>query len=574
MNRKERRRQEKLKDTKINLHGELLKGIEHHKHKNFIEAEKTYLKIISHDDKNYETLRHLGILYHDIKEYNKGFYYLKKAVSLYPKITSAYNNVGVIHSSLLDWESARKAFQKSFELNNNYLPAVNNLAKAYFSLNEPKKCMEFALQANQLNPNDAIARLNIALAHSINGELELGIEKLELLKNDFKTDDVFNQLGLMYEIKGDLEKANEYLFESFKLSNENYGMLAKLIENKVVTEKDINFDIEERYKTQKDLPLLELSYLTRCIYALNNNKTNYVAAGDYLNKSNEYKDKYLNYDISNDKYLVESIISNFSSENLGLKQLNKSKEKISINPIFILGMPRSGTTLTEQILASHSKVHGGGELDYLVNALDIQGLFGLSHNQTDNFIKKILDFNQDQWDKVGAKYIEGLEKINFQKKVYVTDKMPHNFMMCGVIQKMLPNAKIIYCYRDAMDNCFSLYKNSFAKMGHAYSYDQVKLAGHFNLHLTLMDHWKKVLGDNILFLKNEDLIDNQKKVTSNILNHCGLEWEDQCMEFYNTNRDVRTLSLRQVRNPLNKNSLGMWKRYSDSLAILKENIVK
>jgi Sulfotransferase domain. len=170
--------------------------------------------------------------------------------------------------------------------------------------------------------------------------------------------------------------------------------------------------------------------------------------------------------------------------------------------------------------------------------------------------------------------LDNLKRINPNNKNYITDKMPHNFMMCGIIHKMLPHAKIIYCYRDPMDNCFSLYRNTFAKSGHGYSYDQDKLVYHYNLHIKLMKHWKTVLGEKILLLKNETLIDDQKGVTSKLLDHCGLEWEDDCLEFYKTERDVRTISLRQVRNPLNKNSLGVWKKYTGSFDKMSEALKK
>ena len=235
-------------------------------------------------------------------------------------------------------------------------------------------------------------------------------------------------------------------------------------------------------------------------------------------------------------------------------------------------MPRSGTTLTEQILASHSKVHGGGELDYVRNSLEIDGVYDLSKQQADQIIKKLINLDDEEWKKIGNKYLDNLKRINPDNKNYITDKMPHNFMMCGIIHKMLPHAKIIYCYRDPMDNCFSLYRNTFAKSGHGYSYDQGKLVLHYNLHIKLMKHWKKVLGEKILLLKNETLIDNQKAVTSKLLDHCNLEWEDNCLEFYKTERDVRTISLRQVRNPINKNSLGVWKKYSGSLDKMNETL--
>ena len=174
----------------------------------------------------------------------------------------------------------------------------------------------------------------------------------------------------------------------------------------------------------------------------------------------------------------------------------------------------------------------------------------------------------------GKKYINEIKKLDIKNKSYVTDKMPHNFIVSGLIHKMLPQAKIIYCYRDPMDNCFSLYRNTFGTSGHGYSYDQSKLVTHYNLHVKLMKHWKSILGNKIFLLKNEILIDNQKEITSNLLKYCGLEWEDQCLEFYKTKRDVRTISIRQVRNPINKNSLGVWKNYADSLPKMQDSLVE
>ena len=438
-------------------------------------------------------------------------------------------------------------------------------------MGDSEKCMQSAIKATELKPGDYISDLNFALALSINGRITEGIKKLEELKKLNKTDDLFNQLALMYEVSGDIEKSNKYLMESFKLNQNNYAMLVKLMDTNVFDEKKLNYKLEERYSENKFITLIEKSNLARCLYISNYKKNNFKLAGEYLIKSNELRDEYLQYNIDNDEYLVNKLISCFNKETLNISSNSKLESPININPIFIVGMPRSGTTLAEQILASHSEVHGGGELDYVRNSLEIQGLFDISPATTDKIISEINNYKDKDWIEVGLKYLDRVGKINNEKK-YVTDKMPHNFMMCGIIQKMLPHAKIIYCYRDSMDNCFSLYRNTFAKSGHGYSYDQKKLAQHYNLHTRLMNHWKDTLGDKILYLKNEDLIDNQKDITSKLLDHCNLKWEDSCLEFYKTSRDVRTISLRQVRNPLNKNSLGVWKNYSNSLLELKENL--
>jgi tetratricopeptide (TPR) repeat protein len=431
--------------------------------------------------------------------------------------------------------------------------------------------LQSALAAIELNPNEYICKLNHALALSINGKIEEGIKILEKLKEENKTDDLFNQLALMYEVSGNIEKSNQYLLESYKLNQNNYAMLVKLMDNDVLTEKELNYSLEEKFNDNRFDSLVEKSNLARCLYISFNKKKDYELAGKYLVESNKLRDEVLEYEISKDEYFVNKIIEEFDAKKINIKSLETNNE---ITPIFIVGMPRSGTTLTEQILASHSKVHGGGELDYVRNSLEIDGVYDLSKQQADQVIKKLISLDDEQWRKIGNKYLDNLKRINPNNKHYITDKMPHNFMMCGIIHKMLPHAKIIYCYRDPMDNCFSLYRNTFAKSGHGYSYDQDKLAFHYNLHIKLMKHWKNVLGEKILLLNNETLIDDQKGVTSKLLDHCGLEWEDDCLEFYKTERDVRTISLRQVRNPLNKNSLGVWKKYTGSFDKMSEALKK
>jgi tetratricopeptide (TPR) repeat protein len=499
----------------------------------------------------------------------KAIKYLTDAINIAPSIPDAHNNLGLVYFISDNLASAKKSFEKSFLLNNKYLPALNNLTRVYFSLNESEKCLQSAIAAIELSPNEYICKLNHALALSINGKIEEGIKILEKLKDENKTDDLFNQLALMYEVSGNIEKSNQYLLESFKLNQNNYAMLVKLMDNDVLTEKELNYNLEEKYNDNRFDSLVEKSNLARCLYISFNKKKNYELAGKYLVVSNKLRDEVLKYEISKDEYFVNKIIENFDKEKVNIKIQEKNNK---ITPIFIVGMPRSGTTLTEQILASHSKVHGGGELDYVRNSLEIDGVYDLSKQQADQIIKKLINLDDEEWKNIGNKYLDNLKRINPDNKNYITDKMPHNFMMCGIIHKMLPHAKIIYCYRDPMDNCFSLYRNTFAKSGHGYSYDQVKLALHYNLHIKLMKHWKKVLGEKILLLKNETLIDNQKAVTSKLLDHCNLEWEDNCLEFYKTERDVRTISLRQVRNPINKNSLGVWKKYSGSFDKMNETL--
>ena len=571
MNRRERRKQKKVSAQSIPNQNELLEAIEFHRQKKFDNAEKLYQKIIASNQENYQALRHLGILYHDHREYLKATHYLEKAINVQPSLPDAYNNLGSVYFVNDEIEPAKNLFEKSFQLNNSYLPAVNNLSRVYFKMNDRVKCLDSSLHALRLAPDGYICKLNHALALSINGKIDEGIAVLENLKELNKTDDLFNQLALMYEVSGNIKQSNKYLMESFKLNNNNYAMLAKLIENDVLDEKDLDYKIEDRYNEDKLATLKEKHHLARCLYISYNRKKNYTLAGRYLVESNQYRDEILKYDINNDGYFIEKLIDNFDKKILS-QSTPRIVEKTDPTPIFILGMPRSGTTLTEQILASHSKVHGGGELDYVRSSIGIDRIYDLEKEVADKTINQLLNFNDDEWAEKGKKYIKQIQNINTNHKSFFTDKMPHNFMMCGLIHKMLPQAKIVFCYRDAMNNCFSLYKNTFGTSGHGYSYDQTKLSEHYNLHVKLMKHWKNVLGDKIFLLKNESLIDDQKGITAKLLEHCGLEWEDQCLEFYKTQRDVRTISIRQVRNPINKKSLGLWKNYADSLSEMQKSL--
>ena len=148
--------------------------------------------------------------------------------------------------------------------------------------------------------------------------------------------------------------------------------------------------------------------------------------------------------------------------------------------------------------------------------------------------------------------------------------MPHNFLLIGFIKNTFPNAKIIYCDRDPMDTCLSLYKRTFVhKHFHSYVYDQKKLGKYYLLHKELMRFWMDLYGSSIFKIQYEDLVVDQEKNTKSLLNYCNLEWEDQCMEFYKSKRQVKTASNEQVRQPIYKDSLKSWKKYDSKLDDLK-----
>ncbi|MCP4023091.1 MAG: sulfotransferase, partial [Desulfobacteraceae bacterium] len=237
------------------------------------------------------------------------------------------------------------------------------------------------------------------------------------------------------------------------------------------------------------------------------------------------------------------------------------------SPIFILGMPRSGTTLVEQILASHPQVFGAGELtDFSIVARQF------SWEELKKGSDEIVSGKADPFKKAGQDYINRVQKHADGEK-FITDKMPHNFVSIGFIRLFLPNAKVIHCTRDPMDTCFSIFKHLFSgQKTHKYAYNMKELGHYYNLYLDLMEHWKITLPGYIYEIKYENLVSNQKEETRKLLEFGGLPWEEACLSFHKTKRRVATASAIQVRQPIYKDSIQLWKRYEVQLEDLQKVI--
>ena len=232
-------------------------------------------------------------------------------------------------------------------------------------------------------------------------------------------------------------------------------------------------------------------------------------------------------------------------------------------PIFVLGMPRAGTTLVEQMLASHPLVHGAGELHTLPDIITrlIPQLTGQLDPRT------IRHIHPRALASFAELYLNVLRSHCPEGKAYIVDKMPNNFFNIGLIRLLLPRAKIIHCVRDPMDTCWSLYRQHF-NGAHHYSYDQISL-GRFHLrYQQLMRHWHRVLPGAIHDVHYEQLVQNPRQTMAGLLRHCGMPWDDKCLAFYKTERSISTASMRQVRQPLYKSSLRSWLPVAEKLADL------
>ena len=285
-------------------------------------------------------------------------------------------------------------------------------------------------------------------------------------------------------------------------------------------------------------------------------------ASKNLIKGNNLKKKLINYNVVNELNLLKKIkekFDNFKNENLSFD--NKD------NIIFILGMPRSGTSLVEQIITSHSNVFGGGELPILSKI--IKENFILDENSIrDDFDENLQDVLVIE--KLRSEYFNFIKNFNYKEK-FITDKAPLNFRWIGFIKNIFPNSKIIHCQRDPKNNCLSMFKNLF-EGGLNFTYNQEDLIKYFKEYQNLMKFWNFRFENSILNVEYENLVQDNKSETQKIIEFCGLEWEESCLSFHKNKTPIKTMSTAQARKPIYNSSLKSFDKFKEYLSILEKNL--
>lgn len=233
------------------------------------------------------------------------------------------------------------------------------------------------------------------------------------------------------------------------------------------------------------------------------------------------------------------------------------------DPIFIVGLPRAGSTLLEQILASHSMIEGTSELPYII------GLSRYIKQSFGEYPDALSALSEEELTVLGERYLSQARAHRITNKPYFIDKMPNNFRHLGLIKKILPNAKIIDARRDPLSCCFSGYKQLFAE-GQEFSYDLEDIGQYYEDYLALMAHWQECFGEDILLVNHEDVVADLESSVRKMLDFIGVDFEPNCLAFYQTDRAIKTPSAEQVRQPINPNSNAAWKRFEKHLEPLKK----
>ena len=413
-------------------------------------------------------------------------------------------------------EQAQEVFEKILSIDPENVEALNNIGIINISHGRHEEGIEFYKKALLHQPDLAKTHNNIAIALSQLGRVGEAIESYEkALALNPEYAECYRNLG----------KLKKYKPES--IAFQKMKELAEDANSSDADRAQVFFALAKSYDGHGDIE----------------------AAFSCYEKGNTLRKNMLGYSIDQDVELIDEVKAIFL-ENEDRLRSDAIGISSATRPIFIVGMPRSGTTLTEQILSSHSQVYGAGERDDLNRFLITE--FSKTQVELDLMVT------------AGRSYIEKIGCLNITENNF-TDKLPANFMWIGFICFLFPRAKIINLERDPRAICWSCYQQYFTGNGNGFAYDLVDTAKYYCLYRSLMEFWREKFPNKIYDLNYEALTQNQRVETQKLLEYCGLDWEEACMEFHNSDGPVRTASTLQVRKPMYTGSSQAWRRYEHHL---------
>jgi len=485
---------------------------------NIDEAKKLCQSLLRKDPTNDFLLNLMGLFNQTAGKYEKSIQFFEKALHNNRNNVSARNNLGNSFKYIKKFDKAEEIFKRILNTNPNYINSIINLGNLRVETNKISEGIN--LFKNGLKVNNKIPLIYLNLAHAYQS---IGKKK-----------DAENILNQLLKFDPSNTKADKLLSSQINYSEDKNHldiMLKKLDDKKVSDENKIYlmFAIGKAYEDIKDYP---------------NSKKFIIKGNELKNKTYVKRNNYKN--------LSKSIINFF--KNFNLTHSSKNQDKV----IFIVGMPRSGTTLTENIIGNHRNTCGVGEINYLGNLFNMNIIENneINLNTIDDFLKT----------EVNTEYFKFLENFRLDNNIPV-DKSLDTFWYIGFIKFFFPNAKFLHCKRNSHDNCLSIFKNLF-DADLEWAYDQLDLANYYNIYVEMMNFWNDKYKGEILNFNYEDLVNETENTIKNLLNFCDLEWDDNCLNFHKKSIPIKTLSAFQANRPIYKTSVNSSKIYEDELEIL------
>jgi len=514
------------------------------------EAKNVVSKLIK-TNSNIALLHNLlGAINNNLNDFKLAKLSFKKAIKIDANYADAFSNLGAVLIELNEAEDANKNLLKAIQLNPKQIEAYISLGKLCRKFMYYEQEVEHYHKALEIDPYSIIVNSNLASVYTIQGntiEAKKILEKvINLNPSAYKA---YNSLGSISISNGDKDNATKYFKKAIEI-NPKYADGFRTLSNNIKLKKDAQLitKMENIYndKTTDNENKMLISFALGKAFS---DIKNYKLAFRYYEIGNQIRKNLLGYDLKQDKNKFQFIKTTFDNDfKSSVKKKNSDFLKI---PVFILGMPRSGTTLTEQIISSHSSVYGGGELSFVS-----QSLVELDWERNITNQK----FNED----FRLSYLKKLSKIKTSKSL-ITDKMPGNFLWTGLILSSMPDIKIVHTKRNAQATMWSIFKTYFTVDGNGWAYNINDIYKYYRMYEELMEFWYKKYPKKIYILDYEKLTTNQEKISRELINFIGLDWEDQCLEFHQTKRSVRTASASQVRQKMYQGSSYEWMKYQNFL---------
>ena len=465
-----------------------------------------------------------GLALQQFKKIKLSVNYFQKAIDLDPKNLAAKNNLANSLKVLGKLDLAEKLYNDILKINPNNVKCLNNYGNLKQQFNDYDGAIEFYTKALSQDQTNTTILLSLASSYQ-------GIGNFDKAKET---------VNIIIKINPNMMSAHKLLSGIINYQNDQTHLndMLELSKSKSLTDSqyiDLFFAIGKAYE---DLKQYEKSF-------------------EYIRKANEIKNTIINYDFKQEINKFKSIKNTF--KNVDFKNtINKNRDS---NIIFICGMPRSGTTLVEQIIASHKKVSGAGELIYLQKSIE-KNFFNndMLNEQTvrEDIFAERTKLNDDYYE---------LLNLHNVKSNYITDKAPQNFRWIGFIKIFFPNSKIIHCTRISRDICLSFFKNSFASTDMNWSYTQENIANYYNLYRDIMNFWNETIGEFIYEINYEKLIKNKDNEIKNLLDFCNLEFDPACLNHHKkTKTPIKTVSVAQARKPIYSSSVDKNKFYESNLS--------
>ncbi len=514
-------------------------------------ALKKITKLVKNNKYNFLAHNYRGIVLVGLHQTREALVSFKKAIDLNPDFADAYSNMGMAYQQSSNVTQAIKCYQKAIDINGDAPHYRLNLASIYLENDKNHLAIHALTELLERNSSVEHAHQLIAEAYIRQSNLPLAIEHHQKAWNINPVNPMNEYLlGVDFLWSGKMSQAEKHLAEAEKINPQYCEAIHGLVRIKKYLQDDpFVFNLLSLLKN-KSLSTKDQIFIHFSLSKIYDDGSDYQRAFDHLAKGNTLMKGQYPFDFKKMDKLFDQITHSYENNSIPPLAIN---EGIAC-PIFIIGMPRSGSSLIEQIITGSSLVFGAGEINTL----------------HENFSK--IDFTSEnlfeQMQLIKKIYEERITHLT--DKPYVTDKLLLNFYWLGFIKKIFPACKVIHIQRNPIDVCFSGYQNLFVEGALSFTYDQEDIVRFYQKYEEMMSYWSNKLQDNILQVSYEELVNNPTVESKKIFNFIGIKYEEHFIEIDKNHRPVQTASDTQLRTTINKNSIARWKKYEPFIAPILE----